>query len=139
MAASTKPIAFVVDSSAMVAQLFPDEKTTNKLNSAFTAFHQGSTQFYAPLLLKYEVTNAIKTGILRKRFTAAISQKLLKQFLALSIKYQPTDFSLTLKLATKYNLSVYDAAYLSLAKLKKCPLFSLDTTLAKLATSSRAL
>ena len=135
MAASTKPIAFVVDSSAMVARLFPDEKTTSKFNAAFTALHQGSAQFYAPLLLKYEVTNAIKTGILRHRFTATISQKLLKQFLALPIKYQPTNFPLTLKLATKYYLSVYDATYLHLAKSQKAPLLSLDTPLTKLALS----
>ena len=133
MAANTKPAALVVDSSAIVAQLFPDEKTTSQLNAAFTTFHQGKAQFYAPLLLKYEVTNAVKTGILRKRFTATVSQKLLKQFLALPINYQPTDFTQTLKFATKHNLSIYDAAYLHLAKLKKAPLLSLDTTLTKLA------
>ena len=114
----------VVDASIIAAQLFPNEKIAKPSPDI--------TQPIAPELLKFEVTNAIKTGVARKRLSFSKSQKLLDKFINLPIKYYPTNFNQTLKLAIKYNLSVYDASYLSLSHHLKIPLLTLDKKLSRL-------
>jgi len=124
---------FVVDSSAWLAWLLPDEKVPPKLLAQFEFFMDQSVRFAAPDLLKYEFTNALRSNYLRKRITKAKSTKLLNNLLKLEIEYLQVDFVKTLKLAVKEELSFYDACYVQMAKSSKSKLLSLDKRMVDLA------
>ncbi|MEA3355191.1 MAG: type II toxin-antitoxin system VapC family toxin [Patescibacteria group bacterium] len=132
MVASTKK-ASVIDASAILSILFTDEKTPQFLKTRITQFSQGKLKILAPDILKYEVTNSIKSAVLQKRIAKNIAIKLLKKFLLLPITYLPINHQKTLILAIRHNLSVYDTSYLHLAKSKHYPLLTLDKKLKQLA------
>jgi len=136
MAASTKgklPSAAVIDASFVLARLFPDEKHTPKVAAYFDRFAQGKLKLIAPQLLKYEVTNALRSALVQKRLTSRTAKQLLQEFLKLPIDYLEVEFEQVLTLAVKYKISAYDAAYVFLVKKKQLPLLSLDKKLAKVA------
>lgn len=58
---------------------------------------------------------------------------LSRRFLEMEIELLPVEFGEVFKLAIKENLTVYDAAYLWLAKSKKVKLQTLDKQLKKIA------
>ncbi|MBU1085701.1 MAG: type II toxin-antitoxin system VapC family toxin [Candidatus Beckwithbacteria bacterium] len=125
----------VIDASAILSILFTDEKTPQFLKIHITQFSQGRLKLLAPIILKYEVANSIKSAVLQKRITENIAIKLLEKFLLLPISYpKKIDYRLTLSLAIKHKLSVYDASYLQLAKSKRYPLLTLDKNLKRLAS-----
>jgi predicted nucleic acid-binding protein len=61
--------SFIIDSSAMINILFPDEMTDDKLTKVFRNFEKNQTMLYAPYLLQVEVTNSLKSAVLSKRAT----------------------------------------------------------------------
>lgn len=123
---------FVIDSSFILAKLFPDEPTTKVAEEYFNNFSRGSTTFTAPILLKYEIGNALKTGVIRKRISKKKAKRTLEEFLTWPILYVNLDFTGTLNLAIDKNLSYYDASYLYLAKSNNLQLLTLDRKLASL-------
>lgn len=123
------PSQIVVDASAMLAKLLPDEKTLAQIEDYFHLFSRGKISFMAPVLLPFEVANGLRSAMKQKRLTDKIAAKLLDEFLKLDIGYRRIDFALALKLAIKNETSVYDAAYISLAASEKVPLLSLDKRL----------
>lgn len=134
MAVNTK--AYIADSSAILATLLPDEKTKATAKKIISLLEKYS--IFSCSLLKYEICNSLKSAYLQKRITQKATQTLWENFLKIPITYLPINFPQTFKLAIRHHLSVYDATYLHLAKIKKAPLISLDTTLTNLATSSPA-
>lgn len=127
------PRAAVIDASVILTRIFPDEKYTPQLAVYFKRFTQGRLKLIAPGLLKYEVANALRSGVVQRRMIPEIAGKLLEEFLKLPINYLDIDFTKVLATALKYKISVYDAAYVCLAKTKRLPLLSLDRKLAKVA------
>lgn len=133
MAANTRfPSVAVIDASFVLARLLPDEKQTPKVASYFDRFAQGKLKLIAPQLLPYEVTNALRSGVLQRRLTLSIAKQLTQGFLKLPIDYHQIDFEPVLALAIKHRLSAYDAAYVALAKKRKLTLLSLDRKLVRI-------
>ena len=132
MAANTK--AYIADSSAILATLLPDEKTKATAKKIIPLLEK--YPIFSCSLLEYEICNSFKSAYLQNRIAQKSVQILWGNFLKIPITYLPVNFPQTLKFAIQHHLSVYDAAYLHLAKAQKASLLSLDTTLAKLATSS---
>lgn len=120
---------FVVDASAWLAWLLPDEKVPDSLISYFDLFGEEKAKFMAPTLLKYEFANALKSNFLRKRIGKVKAVKILMKLLALDIEYVNIDFKNALNIAIKEKISFYDASYVSLAKELKLQLLSLDKKL----------
>lgn len=131
MAANDKT-GFVIDSSALYAILAPDEKPSHELQNIFLDFSKQKLNLYAPELLKYEITNILKSSILRKRVSAKQAQIFLKKFLEQKIYYQVIDFNKALEISIEENISAYDACYLYLSQTLNLPLLTLDTKLQKL-------
>jgi len=129
MAENTKKV--VVDASVILAKLLPDEKQSSKVKKLFISFGRREVDFIAPQLLKFEISNALKSAVKQKRLTQLVAEKLLAAFLELPVIYQEVDFLEVLKTALKENLSAYDAAYVYLAMEKKTALVSLDQRLIK--------
>jgi predicted nucleic acid-binding protein len=113
----------VVDASYVLDLLLPDEKKIGtKLIHAI-----------APQLLVFEVTNAIKMAVVRKRITSSIANVLLKEFEGWKIRLMDVRANEVLELALEKDLSVYDASYLYLAEKMKCELLTWDKKLEALA------
>jgi predicted nucleic acid-binding protein len=112
----------VVDASYILSWLMPDE------NHPKTRVGQK----VAPTLLPYEVTNALRSAVVRGRINEELAQGLLGEFLSWQIEYQAVDSNKVLQIAIEHKLSGYDANYLYLAKKMKCALLTWDEKLKKL-------
>jgi predicted nucleic acid-binding protein len=127
-------MSLVLDGSATVAWLIPDERTaaTQSLLD-----HVGDLGAIVPMLWRLEIGNALTFAIRRKRMTIAQRADALAQLSALPIAVDSDTFvhawGLTLALADRFSLSLYDACYLELAQRRGLPLATLDKDLRKAA------
>jgi len=131
MAANSKN-HHIIDASAMLAILLPDEKSKPNALKLTETISQPKQKLLSCSLLDYEILNGLKSAVLKKRFSSTIAHKLLNDYKKLPIKILPIDHKHTLKLSLKHNLSFYDACYLYLSKSTRAPLLTLDKNLKKL-------
>jgi predicted nucleic acid-binding protein len=127
-------LALVIDASVVLAWLMPDEQTpaAERIIGRLTLGHQAQ----APALLPFEVGNALLVAQRRRRITASVAAELEREFGALPIAIAPADqdtAARAAKLAREHGLSVYDAAYLDLARQRRFALATLDAGLRKAA------
>ena len=75
-------------------------------------------RFYlvAPFLLVFELTNAMVSATRRRRLSKGKAEEGLGHLLAAGIRLVAVDPARVFSLATKWELSGYDGAYLSLAE-----------------------
>ncbi|MEN8253214.1 MAG: type II toxin-antitoxin system VapC family toxin [Patescibacteria group bacterium] len=126
---------FVLDASAILTVLLPDEKNTSKAKKLAIAIATKENIFLAPFLLEYEVINSLKSAVLQRRVTLSAAKKLLITFYRIPIHFKSINFlgKEILRDAIRYKLSAYDATYLWLAKKQKAKLVTFDKKLAGLA------
>ena len=126
-------MSLVVDASILAAW-FLDEESDPRVEAAFDTVARIETR--APSLLYYEIRNALLVSERRNRITEAMSAAFLRSLALLPIRLAPLpDDGELMALARKWKLTVYDAAYLELAKREGLPLATLDRGLEKAATS----
>lgn len=132
MVESTKEVSqIVVDASAVLSYIFPDEVTPKGVAIYFRKLAKRQIVFISPPLLKFEIGNAIKSAVKQKRATEVDAINTINKFNELNIHYFTPDLSMTLLLSLKNNLTFYDASYLSLAQEKNAKLLTLDDKLNK--------
>lgn len=123
-------MSFVIDSSVALAWCFEDEQTP-----ATTALlHQvGETGAAAPLHWPLEALNGLMTAERRKRLDPRKRGRLARFLRELPITLDPETsiqvWTITQRLAERFRLTIYDAAYLELAQRRNQPLASLDQQL----------
>ena len=120
-----KSKSVVVDASYVLDLLLPDEKKSGA----------ELLQAISPQLLVFEVTNAIKMAVVRKRITAKIAHILINEFLGWRIKLLDVHPNEVLNLAMEKGLAVYDASYLWLANEQKTELLTWDKKLKNAASA----
>ena len=124
----------VMDRSIAAALGLPDEPS-----SEAEAFLQGMTndETWAPSLWWHEIGNVIASARRRDRITDNDASGLMQLYGALPIQTDTSYGSALLvrihHLATTYELSAHDAAYLELAERKRAGLATLDTQIRKTA------
>lgn len=116
---------FVVDSSFVLNFLLQDERK-DFTSSLFRQVGDGKVELISVNLLPYEVLNGLKSAVLRKRVLLEVATQLAREFLEIPIETVETDWNKCLQLAFDKNLTVYDAAYLVLAKKYQVKILSLD-------------
>lgn len=122
----------VIDASVIGAVLFGEPARDQAL-----AWMQGK-QLFAPQLLDYEIANvAVKK--LRKGLGAGSAEAALRSYEEVDIQLLDTDASELVRLAERYQLSAYDAAYLWLAVELKAPLVTFDRLLGEAAQRHLAM
>lgn len=126
MAENTR--TFVVDSSAIMAVLMPDENKSLKVKKLLKII-VSKNKIIAPDLLIYEIGNGLKSAALSKRITFSQAGFLLDTFSQLSINLVSIDTNSVFKTAIEHKITFYDASYVYLAKFKKCKLLTLDRCL----------
>jgi predicted nucleic acid-binding protein len=122
---------WVVDSSMALAWALPDE--TSKEADRFLSRISTRSLLWVPALWWYEIANALLTARRRKRLGEAEKIRLIELYGRLPIRTDgalDSDIVWRLQtLATEYNLSAYDAAYLELAQRRGLGLATVDQPL----------
>jgi predicted nucleic acid-binding protein len=123
-------VSVVIDASITLSWYFEDERTpaANAVLDQVTA-----TGAVVPALWKLETANGLQIAIRRQRVDAAFRERALIQLARLPITIDvDTDtyaWTTTLQLADRFQLTLYDAAYLELAHRRALPLATLDSDL----------
>jgi predicted nucleic acid-binding protein len=103
----------VIDASVTLAWILPDEHEAPALRVLDRVLAEGAG---VPALWRWEVQNALRTAERRKRITPADLAEAIVKLRALNVEIQsPAPLGRDLELSRKFDLTVYDAAYLELA------------------------
>jgi predicted nucleic acid-binding protein len=117
----------VVDASVVLKWQLTDEENIVQATALRDDYYYRQVLIaIAPSLLVYEVTNGISTATRRKRITPDKAVLALTNLLELGIELKEVEPLRILGLALRYNIAVYDAAYLALAERENCPLWTGD-------------
>lgn len=126
-------MGLVVDSSVVGCWCFPDE-TSPVADAALAA--AAVEQVVVPAIWWFEVRNLLLTGERHDRIDPIATAGFLADLETMSIGIDRAPVSeAILALARRHRLTVYDAAYLELARRLGAPLATLDR---KLAAAARA-
>lgn len=117
----------VVDASIVLKWQLDDEEHVPQATALRNDFYkQGIIQAIAPHLLVYEIANGIVTATKLKRITIDTAIEAISNLMALGIELKEIEPRRVLKLALKYDLTAYDAAYLALSESENCELWTGD-------------
>ena len=123
-------MSLVLDSSATLAWIYGDE-TTRAIREVFDRVADDGA--VVPGLWRLEVANSLTIAVRRGRIDADFRQAALTDLSMLDITLdQHTDaraWGETLALADRFRLTLYDAAYLEIARRRGLPLATLDRDL----------
>ena len=120
----------VLDSSATLAWIYGDE-TTEAIRRVFDTIADNGA--LVPALWRLEVANSLTMAVRKRHIDPDFRRAALADLALLDITTdQQTDsyaWTDTVNLADHFNLTVYDAAYLELARRRILPLATLDQDL----------
>jgi predicted nucleic acid-binding protein len=120
-------LSLVLDSSATLAWIYGDE-TTDGIRAVFDLV--AGTGAVVPSLWRLEVANSLTVAVRRKRIDTEFRRAALADLSLLDITIDqytdPYAWSETLGVADRFRLTLYDAAYLELARRRGLPLATLD-------------
>lgn len=123
-------MSLVLDSSATLAWVYGDE-TTDAIRAVFDQV--ADTGAVVPSLWRLEVANSLTVAVRRGRIDADFRRAALADLALLDIiTDQYTDANAwgeSLTLANQFRLTLYDAAYLEVARRRTVPLATLDSDL----------
>jgi predicted nucleic acid-binding protein len=122
---------FVVDASVVACWILPDERHP----VAAAAYKRiAEDPAVAPGLWWFELRNLLLVNERRGRLDGAKSAQALRLLRALPVAIDTdVEEDVLMQLARTHRLTVYDAAYLELARRQSLPLATLDTALARAA------
>lgn len=127
----------MIDASVTLSWLFEDESDPTA-QQALDAVEKG-TRIYVPGHWALEISNALRMAEKRGRINDGDVIRIKSMLAALepSVDDETSDhaFDDTFSLARRYELTIYDAAYLELAIRQQIPLVTLDRDLRKAAKS----
>jgi predicted nucleic acid-binding protein len=127
---------FVLDASVAACWAFEDE---DHPVAALALERVGADEACVPSLWWFEVRNTLIVNERRGRLTESDTTAFLRALARLNIAVDRSpDEADVLMLARRRRLTVYDAAYLELARREGVPLATLDTALAAAARAERA-
>ncbi len=129
-------MTLVIDASLTLSWYFEDERTPQTDRILDQVAEHGAL---VPLLWRLEVANALQVAIRRKRINVAFRDRALTDLTRLPVTTDPDAdthaWTTTLRLADRFQLTVYDALYLDLAQRRELPLGTLDRQLRQSATA----
>lgn len=103
----------IIDASALLCAFFPDE--AQEAAQALLREHAaGRRRLQAPMLLVYEITNAIWQAERRGRILSAQAAEILQAVAGLGIELHAPEWDKSLQFARQVGCSAYDSAYLAL-------------------------
>jgi predicted nucleic acid-binding protein len=119
----------VVDASVVVDWVAPDTDPELPVLAVLERFAAEDAELLAPRLMIEEVSNALLTGVRRRRWTGAAADTahgLLRQ-LPVRLIDEPRDLDRAWDLARRYdNHPIYDLIYVALAERRRTQLVTAD-------------
>ena len=126
--------SLVLDASVASSWCYPQERT--EFSNGVLQSLSAPLEAVAPRLWAYGLRNSVLVGLRRNRIARSDALIFLGAVKALPIRLRdPVSYDAVFDLAERYNLTVYDAAYLDLAIREGIPLASLDAELCNAATA----
>jgi predicted nucleic acid-binding protein len=129
-------LSLVLDCSVTLAWVYSAE-TTEEVSVVFERVVESGA--WVPALWRLEVANVLEMGVRKGRSDSTFRDSALGDLALLPISVDPeTDrqaWGATAKLAARHRLTLYDAAYLELARRRCLPLATLDSELRVAATA----
>jgi predicted nucleic acid-binding protein len=129
-------VSFVLDNSIALAWCFEDEQTPAVMELLDRVAETGAS---APLLWPLEALNGLFVAERRRRLDRTRRSRLAAflRDLPVMLDADTADraWEATARLAERFDLTTYDAAYLELAQRRRLPLASLDQDLRAAATA----
>ena len=123
-----KQQSYVLDASVVVKWFaLANEEHIEKACALFNLIVERKIVFLAPELLVYELSNALWKG---KKFNNHQLNEAMKAFYALNVELFSANMILLQKahqIAADYDITIYDAVYVSLAELKECSLITANS------------
>ena len=135
---------FVFDCSIISSWLLPDEDNHISEDIMKKFILQESPVIKAPCIFYTEIMNVLQVAYRRKRIDETLKKKILHSIMELPVIIDnggmvPSYFPDIVVLATKHQLSSYDALYLELAVRQNIPLITLDKALRQAAKAENVL
>jgi len=119
----------VVDASASLKWVLDDEDGVVPSIVLRDDAHRGQIQMVAPSLWLYEVTNALVVAYLKSRVDLRQGSLALALLLDQGVRIADPEPMYCLEIATSFEISGYDAAYVALAKTLEADLWTGDRRL----------
>lgn len=123
-------MSLVLDASLTLSWYFEDERTPATDAALDQVTENGAV---VPSLWRLEVANGLQVASRRRRLDTAFRDNALVQLnrMPITIDFDTDTYawSTTLQLADRFQLTLYDAAYLELAQRRHLPLATLDQPL----------
>jgi len=122
---------FIVDASTCVKWVLNDEEDHLIAKNILKDYLDEKISLVAPNLWIYEITNCLKSAVLKKRISEFTCHDLLNLILIAKpglLSIEPM-IQTCYKLSCKYQISIYDSAYLTLALENNVPFITADTKL----------
>ena len=132
------PRRYVVDTSVVLKwQLDDEDDVPQALALRDACLVSGDVELHAPMMLAYELTNALRTAERRFRLSPELTTEALANLMASGIElHEPAPLA-ALQFARELGISAYDASYVALAAELGVECWSADERLVR-AASQRA-
>ena len=135
---------FVFDCSIINSWLLPDEENHISEDIMKKFLLQESPIIKAPCIFYIEIMNVLQVAYRRQRIDKNLKESILQSIMQLPVIIDnagmiPSYFPDIAALATKHQLSSYDALYLELAIRQNIPLITLDKALRQAAKAENVL
>ena len=124
------PLSVVIDASVLIKAYVP-ENMSSKAEELLEKMEQGTIRLVAPDLVYPETGNILWKKHRLKELTSAEVKIISDAIAALPLKIEPSKplFPLAVDLGITYNITVYDALYVSLATVLETRLITADKKL----------
>lgn len=125
----------VVDASVVVDWVAPDADPASAAGVALARLVATEAELVAPRLLKEEVSNALLTGVRRRRWSGADADEAHRLLRELPVRLidEPGDLDRAWDLARRLdNHPVYDLLYVAVAERRRTQLITADTRLRRM-------
>lgn len=131
-------MAIVVDASVVAAHLLPDEENAKAVATILARLDEEDG--VVPPIFRYEIRNILLMAKRRKRIDGRQLQQLLAELADLAlVEDEACNDADMFDLADRLALTIYDAAYLEVAKRHRAPLATFDTDLAEAADAEQVV
>lgn len=124
---------FVIDASVGI-KLFADEPLSDVADALFARFaREGDMHFWVPDFFFVECANLLWKHVRQSKISEAKAERCLRRLVGMELHAVVAEDIVVdaLCLATRYDISVYDASYLAVARHVAAPLVTADERLVR--------